>query len=54
MRGLTPPRALVLKAMESINNFDTGGIRVSYSPTNRIGSRYVEVTVVGCTGKLIK
>ena len=52
--GPNPTRALVLKAMESINNFDTGGIRVSYSPTNRIGSRYVEVTVVGSTGKLIK
>ena len=27
---------------------------VGYSPGNRIGSRYVEVTVIGSTGKLLK
>lgn len=52
--GPNPTRAKVVKALESINNYDTGGITVSYSPSNRIGSRFVEVTVVGSSGKLMK
>ena len=52
--GPNPTRAKVVKALESMGNFDTGGITVSYSPGNRIGSRYVEVTVISSTGKLLK
>lgn len=52
--GPNPTRAKVVKALESMNSYDTGGITVGYSPTNRIGSRFVEVTVVGSTGKLLK
>ena len=52
--GPNPTRAKVVKSLESMGSFDTGGITVGYSPTNRIGSRFVEVTVVGRTGKLLK
>ena len=52
--GPNPTRAKVVKALESMGSYDTGGISVSYSPANRIGSRYVEVTVIGSTGKLLK
>ena len=52
--GRNPTRAKVVKALESMGSYDTGGISVSYSPANRIGSRYVEVTVIGSTGKLLK
>ena len=52
--GPNPTRAKVVKALESMNSYDTGGITVGYSPTNRLGSRFVEVTVVGSTGKLLK
>ena len=52
--GPKPTRAKVVKALESMGSYDTGGITVSYSPDNRIGSRYVEVTVIGSTGKLMK
>lgn len=52
--GPNPTRAKVVKALESMNSFDTGGITLGYSPSNRIGSRFVEVTVVGSTGKLLK
>ena len=52
--GPAPTRAKVLKALESMGNFDLGGTTVNYSPTNRVGSRYVEVTVIGSTGKLLK
>lgn len=52
--GPNPTRVKVVKALESMGSYDTGGITVSYSPSNRIGSRYVEVTVIGSTGKLLK
>lgn len=52
--GPAPTRAKVVKALESLQNYDLGGITLSYSPTNRIGSRYVEVTVIGSNGRLMK
>jgi branched-chain amino acid transport system substrate-binding protein len=52
--GPNPTRARVLAALETMSTFDLGGISVGYSPQNRVGSRYVEVTVIGSTGKLLK
>ena len=52
--GPNPSRAKVLKALETLGTYDTGGISVNYAPNNRLGSHYVEVTVVGSTGKLLK
>jgi ABC-type branched-subunit amino acid transport system substrate-binding protein len=52
--GPNPTRAKVVKSLEGMNSYDTGGVTVNYSPSNRIGSRYVEVTVIGSTGKLLK
>lgn len=52
--GPAPTRARVLEALESISALDLGGITVGYSPKNRVGSRYVEVTVIGSSGKLLK
>jgi len=52
--GPQPTRAKLVKALEGMDNFDLGGTRVNYSTTNRIGSRFVEVTVIGVTGKLLR
>lgn len=52
--GPAPTRAKVLKALESLQSYDLGGITLGYSPTDRIGSRYVEVTVIGSNGRLMK
>ena len=52
--GPKPSRAQVIKALESMGSFDLGGTLVRYAPDNRIGSRYVEVTVIGSNGKLLK
>lgn len=52
--GPNPSRAKVVKALESMNSVDLGGITVNYSPENHVGSRFVEVTVIGSTGKLLK
>jgi len=52
--GPQPTRAKVLKALESLQNYDLGGTTVAYSPTNRVGSRTVEVTVIGSSGRLVR
>jgi branched-chain amino acid transport system substrate-binding protein len=52
--GPNPTRAKVMKALEGMSSYDLGGITVNYAPDNRVGSRYVEVTVIGSTGKLLK
>lgn len=52
--GANLTRAKVVKALEGMGSYDLGGISVNYSANNRVGSRYVEVTVIGSTGKLLK
>jgi ABC-type branched-subunit amino acid transport system substrate-binding protein len=47
-------REKLISALESINNVDFGGFRINYSPTTRQGSRFVELTVVGPGGKVLK
>ena len=42
------------RRVKRMGAFDLGGITVNYSPENRVGSRYVEVTVIGSSGKLLK
>lgn len=52
--GPQPTRARVLRALESLHGFDLGGITMGYGPDNRVGSRFVEVTVIGGSGRLMK
>lgn len=52
--GPKPTRAAVIRALESLTSLDLGGVRVGFSRDNRIGSRFVEVTVIGSSGKLLK
>jgi len=52
--GPNPGPEKVLRALETLSNYDVGGFSVSFSPSNRIGSRYVEVTVIGRKGNLLR
>lgn len=52
--GPNPDAAKVLRALETLKDFDVGGFTVSFSPQNRVGSRYVEVTVIGRQGNLLR
>lgn len=47
-------REKLIGALEGLNNNDFGGYRVTYGGNNRHGSRFVELTVVGPGGKLLK
>ena len=51
--GKEPTREKLLAALESTNT-DLGDFRVAFSGTNRQGSRFVEMTVVGPGGKILK
>ena len=52
--GPQPTRAKVIAALESMTHYDLGGITIGYGSKQRVGSRYVEVTVIGSEGKLLK
>lgn len=52
--GPKPTRARVIKALEGLDSFDLGGVVVGFGPAKRVGSRFVEVTVIGGSGKLLK
>jgi ABC-type branched-subunit amino acid transport system substrate-binding protein len=52
--GANPNAERVLRALETISNYDVGGFMVSFSSSNRVGSRYVEVTVIGRNGTLLR
>jgi ABC-type branched-subunit amino acid transport system substrate-binding protein len=47
-------REKLVQSLESLNNVDFGGYRVNYNNTTRQGSRFVELTVVGPGGKILK
>jgi len=52
--GATPTRASVLKALEDTRAYDAGGLMIGFSPTNHVGSKLVEITVIGKNGKLVR
>ncbi|MDO8374752.1 MAG: ABC transporter substrate-binding protein, partial [Polaromonas sp.] len=52
--GADPTRAKIMSQLEKMNSYDAGGFKVSFSPENRVGSKFVEVTVIGRDGKLLR
>lgn len=52
--GAGASREKVIQALESLSAYDVGGFTVNFSPTNRVGSRFVEITVIGQDGRLLR
>ncbi|MGO4331276.1 ABC transporter substrate-binding protein [Cupriavidus sp. 2TAF22] len=52
--GPEPTRERLVGALESLRDFDLGGILISYSPARHTGSSFVEMSIVSSTGKLIR
>jgi branched-chain amino acid transport system substrate-binding protein len=48
--GPHPTRQKVIEALDTMRDYDLGGITVSYSPTDHDGSSFVELTIVGKNG----
>jgi len=51
-RNLT--REGFIATMEKMQDVDLGGFYVGYSPTNRAGSRFVDLTIIGRDGKFLR
>jgi len=50
-RDLTRER--LVAALESMSSVDLGDFVVSFGPSNRAGSRYVDLTIIGRSGKFV-
>lgn len=47
-------REKLVTTLESMNNFDLGGYRVTFTPNDHNGSRYVDLTVIGSGGRVLR
>jgi branched-chain amino acid transport system substrate-binding protein len=47
-------REKFIGAMESMREFDLGGVKASYSPTDRSGTNFVELTIISKNGRFMK
>lgn len=50
--GRHPTRAAVITALESISNYDLGGMKLSYSNTDHTGLDFVDLSIVDAQGIL--
>lgn len=52
--GKNLTRESFIAAMEKMQEVDLGGFFVNYSPTNRAGSRFVDLTIISRDGKFLR
>lgn len=52
--GAEPTRERVLAALETLRDFDVGGFRTTFSRDDHVGSGFVDVTVIGRDGRLLR
>jgi branched-chain amino acid transport system substrate-binding protein len=52
--GKSPTPESLTQSMEKLGNLDLGGYTLAYSPQNRHGSNFVEITVVGPKGNFMR
>ncbi|MFC7518859.1 ABC transporter substrate-binding protein [Herbaspirillum sp. GCM10030257] len=52
--GPKPTRARVRAALDSLSNYDLGGVIIDFSPTNHTGSKHVEMGIVLSSGKMMR
>ncbi|MCM8594298.1 ABC transporter substrate-binding protein [Accumulibacter sp.] len=52
--GKEPTREKLVSSLEAMQNHDLGGYRISFSPTDRLGSRFVDLTVIGSGGRVLR
>lgn len=51
--GPNPGREQVMAALEGMERFDTGGFSIGFGKNRRIGSRFVDLSVIGLNGRLM-
>lgn len=52
--GRNPTREGLVEALEKMHDVDLGGFFISYSPKNRAGSKFVDLTIISRDGKFLR
>ncbi|HEX5767153.1 MAG TPA: ABC transporter substrate-binding protein [Burkholderiales bacterium] len=52
--GKAPTREGLVDTLEKMNDVDLGGFYISYSPKNRAGSKFVDLTIISRDGKFLR
>jgi ABC-type branched-subunit amino acid transport system substrate-binding protein len=52
--GKNPTREGLVEALERMNDVDLGGFFIGYSPQNRAGSKFVDLTIISRDGKFLR
>jgi len=52
--GPRATREKVVASLESLNRFGLGGVDVTYGPGKRTGTSYIDITIVGKSGKFLR
>ena len=52
--GRNPTREGLVRAFEQMREKDLGGLKLAFSPENHNGSRFVELTMIGKDGRLVR
>jgi branched-chain amino acid transport system substrate-binding protein len=47
-------REKLVQALESMTNHDVGGYRINFSASERSGSKFVDLTVIGSGGRVLR
>jgi ABC-type branched-subunit amino acid transport system substrate-binding protein len=52
--GPAPTREKLVAALESLARHDLGGVNLQYSPSDRTGTTYVELSIIGRNGRFMR
>ncbi|EXI73868.1 MAG TPA: ABC transporter substrate-binding protein [Candidatus Accumulibacter phosphatis] len=52
--GPEPTRRKLRDTLEALANYDAGGVFISFSPRRHAGSRFVDITILNRSGKLLR
>ncbi|WP_300455795.1 ABC transporter substrate-binding protein [Accumulibacter sp.] len=52
--GPNPTRKKLRDALEALGSYDTGGVVVSFSARQHVGSHFVDITILNRSGKLLR
>jgi ABC-type branched-subunit amino acid transport system substrate-binding protein len=52
--GKQPTRDKLIAGLESMKQFDLGGLDVTYGPGLRAGTSYIDLTIIGKAGKFVR
>ena len=52
--GKQPTREKLIAGLETMKQFDLGGLDVTYGPQLRTGTTYIDITIIGKSGKFVR